>query len=1068
MLNCLKNCQLKCLLKFLPHLLLCATLLAPSAALSEAESRLAGGVAVGGLQLADTAKPEARKTYIVQLEAPPAAEHMASMRRSAFKARAPDRPRRRFDKNNPAVRSYAAKLQEQQDKVLDRAGGNVDKIYHYVYGLNGFAARMSPAQAHKLEHLPGVKAVWEDEIRPLATNFSPTFLELFDGTSGLRGANGLSGKGIVIGVIDSGVYPEHPALKDTKKADRPRACRSSWAETSLLGRWLCRRYRHAADQVLFEAPEDWNGLCETGDRFTESNCNNKLIGARWFIDGALASGALDENEIRSARDVDGHGTHTMTTAAGNRVDASIFGTRVGRVEGMASGARVAAYKACWLRPGDQRASCNTSDLASAIDTAVADGVDIINYSVGSSMLRISAPDDVALMAAAKAGVVSVVAAGNEGPNLGTIGSPAGGPWVITAAAATRDGEFSREAMQVQSPSSIAGKYAVREANFTPALADNDPIESTLVLVDDDDTTGGTTSDACQPLINGDEVSEKIAFIQRGGCGFDVKISNAEDAGAIAALVYNIAGDPIVMNGNAASVNIPALMVGQADGNLFIAEMDAGSAVDVILDKGFLLTEQETGNIMASFSGRGPGPVPDIMKPDVTAPGVNILAGFTPDAVNATPNESFAFLSGTSMSTPHVAGVAALLLEAHPTWSPAAIKSALMTTSRQTLTQSDGAGQANPFEFGAGHIVPNDSIDPGLVYDLTADDYDAFACGFALESVSTARCDELTNAGVSFDPAAMNQPSIAVARLASQRTVTRTVTNVSDASATYTASIANPIDMQVSVNPSSLSLGPGESASFDVTISYVSGPLDLWRFGSLTWNSAEHSVRSTIAVKPVSLSAPGEITSFGGTGSVDFDIEFGYTGTYVPQVHGLRLPRIDRDLTVDNDPTKSFSFRNGNGVTQVAISVPPDQLYLRFALFDALTDGDDDLDMYVYYCGTTNTNCTKIGESGSPTSQERFDLFRPPAGIYGILIHGYETDEVTGGPGAVFTMLSWAFGEQDDQLNMTVTGPGNVNAGTTETVTVDWTNLNSDTIYLGGISHNTPTGLAGVTLITIGN
>ena len=1022
----------------------------------------------GDCSSSDTENPATRKTYIVQLEAPPAAEHVASLRRSTIKFAAPDQPRPRFDRTNASVQSYTARLREQQDKVLERAGGNVDKIYSYVYGLNGFAVRMSPAQAHKLEHLPGVKAVWEDEIRPLATNFSPTFLELFDGTKGLRGANGLSGEGIVIGVIDSGVYPEHPALKDTKVADRPRACQSTWAETSLLGRWLCRRYRRADDQVLFEAPDEWNGACISGERFAETDCNNKLIGARWFIDGALASGAIDENEIQSARDVDGHGTHTTTTAAGNRVDASIFGTRVGRVEGMASGARVAAYKACWLRPGDQRASCNTSDLASAIDAAVADGVDIINYSVGSSMLRISAPDDVALMAAAKAGVVSVVAAGNEGPNLGTIGSPAGGPWVITAAAATRDGEFSREAMQVQSPSSIAGKYAVREANFTPALADNDPIESILVLVDDDDDTGGTTSDACQSLINDDEVSGKIAYIQRGGCGFDIKISNAEDAGAIAVLVYNIAGDPIVMNGNAASVNIPALMVGQADGNLFIAEMDAGNSVDVVLDKGFLLTEQETGNIMASFSGRGPGPVPDIMKPDVTAPGVNILAGFTPDAVNATPNESFAFLSGTSMATPHVAGVAALLLEAHPSWSPAAIKSALMTTSRQSLSQSDGAGQAHPFEFGAGHIVPNDAFDPGLVYDLTADDYDAFACGFKVDAETDQRCIDLANAGFSFDPAEMNQPSIAVARLASQRTVTRTVTNLSDASATYTAAIANPVDMQVSVNPSNLSLGPGESASFDVTISYVDGPLDLWRFGSLTWSNAEHSVRSTIAVKPVSLSAPGEITSFGGTGSVEFDVEFGYTGTYTPQVHGLRLPRIDRDLMVDNDPTKTFSFRNGNGVTQVAISVPANQLYLRFALFDALTDGDDDLDMYVYYCGTTNTNCVKIGESGSPTSEEQFDLFRPAAGIYGILIHGFETDEVTGGPGSVFTMLSWAFGEQDDQLNMTVSGPPNVNAGSTETVTVDWLNLNSDTIYLGGISHNTPTELAGVTLITIGN
>ena len=1046
--------------------------MAPIAALSDAESPLTAGPA-GGLQLAETEDPAARKTYIVQLVAPPAAEQLVLMRRTSSKAGATGAPRLRFDKSNAAVVAYTTQLQDQQSRVFARAGGNIDMIYSYLYGLNGFAARMTPTQASKLEHLPEVKTVWEDEIRPLATNFSANFLELFDAENGLRSVEGLDGDGIVIGFIDSGVYPEHPALKDTKEADRPRACRSSWAENTLLGRWLCRRYRRADDQVLFEEPEDWNGICETGERFEEANCNNKLIGARWFIDGAEASGPIDLGEIFSPRDVDGHGTHTTTTAAGNRVDASIFGTRVGVVEGMAPGARIAVYKACWLRPGDQRASCNTSDLAAAIDAAVADGVDIINYSVGSSMLRISAPDDAALLAATKAGIVSVVAAGNEGPNLGTIGSPAGGPWVITAAAATRDGELSLEAMQVLSPPSIAAKYAVREANFTPPLANNDPIEGKLVLVDDgsdtlEDGSAGTTSDGCEPLINGDDISGNIAFIQRGGCEFDIKVTNAEDAGAIAALVYNIAGDPIVMNGNSSLGNIPALMVGQADGNLFIAEFDAGNEVEIVLDKGLLITESETGNIMATFSGRGPGPVQDIMKPDVTAPGVNILAGFTADAVNAAPNETFAFLSGTSMATPHVAGIAALLMEAHPGWSPAAIKSALMTSSRQDLTQSDGEGQAHPFEFGAGHIVPNSAMHPGLVYELTADDYDAFACGMEFEAVAPARCTDLEQAGFSIDPAEMNQPSIAVARLANSRTVTRTVTNISDESSSYTASVATPVDMQVIVDPPSLTLGPGESASFDVTISYVSGPLDLWRFGSLTWNDGTHSVRSTIAVKPISVTAPAEITSFGGTGREEFEVQFGYTGTYQPQVHGLRLPRIDRDVFVNNDPTKTFTFRNGNGVTQIAIRVPADQLYLRFALFDALTDGNDDLDMYVYFCGDDGASCVKIGESGGPTSEERFDQFRPPAGIYAILIHGYETDQEAGGPGAVFTMLSWAFGEVDDRGNMTASGPATVNAGTTETVTVDWFNLDSDTIYLGGISHITPQGLSGITLITIGN
>lgn len=1022
------------------------------------------------IRLADGESPAARRVYIVQLDAPSAAETFARQVKGTAQAGAA-KAQPRFDKNSALVSGYAAKLEAAQDRVLSKAAPGARKVYSYVYGLNGFAAEMTPAQAHKLESLPEVLNVWEDEIRPLTTNFSPDFLELFDASSGLRSARGLDGEGVVIAFIDSGVYPEHPALADTREADRPRACRSSWGENTLLGQWLCKRYRKADDVLMFEPPEGWNGTCETGERFEADACNNKLIGARWFIDGAEASGPIDTGEIRSPRDVDGHGTHTATTAAGNRDTASIYGTQIGQVQGIAPRARVAVYKACWLRPGDQRASCNTSDLARAIDAAVADGVDIINYSVGSSMLRIAAPDDLALMNAAKAGVLGVVAAGNDGPNLATIGSPAGGPWVITAAASTRDGQTSVEAMQVDSPPSIAGKYEVREANFTPPLEERDPIEAPLVLADDDTTalTGGdtgTTSDACEPLVNGDEVDGAIALIQRGGCDFDVKVANAADAGAVAALVYNIAGGPIVMNGEAGLSDIPALMVGQADGNLFIAELDAGNEVAAVLDKSLLLTESETGNEMAGFSSRGPGPVQDILKPDVTAPGVRILAGMTPDAVNATPDETWAYLSGTSMSTPHVAGVAALLIEAHPEWSPAALRSALMTTARQSVTQPDSESAANPFDFGSGHIVPNAAFDPGLVYDLGDDDYDAFACGFEFETVPAERCAALESAGFSFLPRDMNQPNIAVGRLTATETVSRRVTNVGDQPATFTAATEPPPGMRVAVDPPSLALAPGQSGEFDVTMAYESGSLDLWRFGSLTWTSSDHSVRSVLAVKPVAVDAPREITTIGGTGTLSFDVEFGYSGVYNPGVHGLALPLVI-DGFVDNDPTKTFTFRSTDGVTAHLIDVPADQLYLRFAMFDALTDGDDDLDMYVYYCAD-NVNCTRIGESGSPTSQERFDQPQPPAGRYAVLIHGFETDEISGGPGANYKLLAWSFGRVDNRGNMTATGPGFVGAGATETVTVEWANLASDTIYFGGISHNTPNGLSGLTLITIGN
>jgi subtilisin family serine protease len=1051
-------------------------LLVTGTAWSASETSLREGGSAAGIRLAgnDDAGGEI-KTYIVQLKSPSAAEYYARST-GPLRSKVSLATAAAFDKNSIAVQAYTAELGAQQDKVLALAGSETEKIYSYRYTLNGFAARMTESQAHKLEHFEEVLSVWEDEIRPLATNFSPQFLGLFEATVGLRGTPGLDGEGVIIAVIDSGITPEHPALKDTREADRPRLCWTSWGENSLLGRWLCRIYELQEDKLLFEPPENWNGVCQPGERFEETACNNKMMGARYFIDGAQSSGPIDEGEIISARDTDGHGTHTATTAAGGRVNASIFGTLLGAVEGIAPRARVAAYKACWLRPGDMRASCNTSDLANAIDMAVADGVHIINYSVGSSLRTATAPDDIALMGAAKAGVLAVVAAGNEGPNLATIGSPAGAPWVVTTGASSRDGQRFEEALEVLSPSTIAGKYAVKEASFTPPLIDRDPIEGRLILVDDNDDTlddgsAGTTFDACEPLVNDNDVSGNIAFIQRGGCSFQDKIENAEAAGAVATLVFNIAGKPIVMTPDPGSVspgfpNIPALMIGQADGNLILDEINAGQTVEIVLDKGFFLTEQETGNVMGAFSARGPAPVQDILKPDVTAPGINILAGFTPDAANSVSGENFAYITGTSMATPHVAGVAALLRQAHPDWSPAAIKSALMTTARQDIKQQDGSTAAHPFDFGGGHIEPNRANDPGLVYDVTDDEYDAFACGIASPAIDQPRCDGLAAGDLSFEAEDLNQPSIAVSRLANSQTVRRRVTNVGEESETYVATVSAPPEIVVDVVPANLTIGPGQSATFDVTFTYVSGPLDLWRFGSLVWSSSNHDVRSVLAVQPVSVTAPAEVSSFGGTGSISFPVEFGYTGSYTPGIHGLRKPLIINGF-VDDDPTKTFSFRSINGVTSHLIDVPASQAYLRFEMYDELTDGNDDLDMYIYYC-PDNINCTKIGQSGEATSRERFNVLLPGAGRYAVLIHGFETDNVAGGQGANYTLLGWAFGLNDDQGNMTAAGPAFVNAGTTENVDVNWSNLEPDTIYLGGISHNTPQGLVAITVISIRN
>ncbi|MBT6208455.1 MAG: S8 family serine peptidase, partial [Woeseia sp.] len=856
--------------------------------------------------------------------------------------------------------------------------------------------------------------------------------------------------------------------------DRPRACTSTWGEGTILGQWLCRRFDKKEDIQVFSAPENWNGICQTGPQFTEADCNNKMIGARFFVSGAQASGPIDNGEILSPRDVDGHGTHTATTAAGNKVRASIYGTLLGKVEGIAPQAHVATYKACWLRPGTTRANCNTSDLANAIDMAVADGVDIINYSVGNTMLTVTAPDDLALLAAAKAGVLTLVAGGNDGPNFQTLGSPSGNPAVITVAASSRDGQHSVEAIQIDSPASVAGNYASKEASFTPALIDRGPVNGQLVLVDDDDDTldannTGGTIDGCQLLINNDEISGNIALIERGGCEFSEKIANAEDAGAIAVIVFNVSGDPIVMNANSGfrAVNIPAVMIGGADGNLLITELDANEIINVVLDKGIFLSVADNGNVMASFSSRGPGPNQDILKPDVTAPGVNILAGYSPDSISAASGESFAYLSGTSMSAPHVAGVAALLKQGHPDWSPAAIKSALMTTARQDVTLPNDS-PAIPFDYGSGHIVPNDANDPGLVYDITDDEYDAYSCGVAAPNISQTRCDELALGGFSFASADLNQPSISVSRLSRARTISRRVTNVSDTSATYAAEIEMPPGVTVQVSPASLTIPAGQTANFDVTLSLMSGPLDAFRFGSLTWVSNDHRVRSVISTRPVSIDAPSEVLSSGGDGSLSFPIDFGYGGSYSTGVHGLN-PALISDGFVAPDPDKIFSVFDTVGVEAWSINTDADDAFLRFALFDALTEGNDDLDLYVYFCPVdTNLDCYQAGVSGEATSQEQVDIFNPGTGTYTAYIHGFETDAANASGGTNYQLLTWTFGFVDDPGNMSATGPVFVNPGTSGDITVDWNGLAPNNLYLGGISHNTPDGLVGFTLINIAN
>jgi subtilisin family serine protease len=1006
-----------------------------------------------------------RAVYLVELKRPGAASYRGEPR--GYAATKP-LPGRRFEPHSSAVESYAKFLETSHDQLLASIGAQANKLYSFRYALNGFAALMTAEQASELARRPEVARVWLDTERRVQTNNSAICLGLENPSGGLRAELKLRGEDVVIGVIDSGIAVDHPSLRDTEERI-PRLCTTQWATGSWLGVFLCHSVRRNPPRVLvYDPPQRFSGACEAGEGFAASDCNNKLVGARYYIDGFLARNDLDPGEFASPKDADGHGTHIATIAAGNSVSAELFGTRVARVSGIAPRARIAVYKACWVKPGDTRASCATSDLARAIDDAVADGVDIINYSVGSLETDLTAPDDLALLHAYDAGVLSIVAAGNDGPSYGTIGSPSSAPWVITVAASTQTGSRYTEALRILEPANLVGLVAMTEASFTRPLLGHAATADALALVDDgqdllSDGTQGSRRDACEPLVNASELTGHIALIERGGCEFQIKLGRVADAGAIAAVVYNTSGPPIEMRGDAGSVNIPAVMVGSADGQRLVDALAGGTAVRVELKKGTFLTQSQSGNQMAAFSSRGPAlSEPDFLKPDLTAPGVDILAGHTPDVANGLKGQLFQYLSGTSMSAPEVAGVAALLKEAHPDWSPATLKSALTTSAYRSVVSDDGTTPANAFQMGAGHVNANKAIEPGLIYDTSTLEHEAYLCGLAPSAAPTEDCALASAAGLSSEPRQLNLPSVGVTKLISGDSVTRRVTNIGPA-ASYELELEQPLGVNVIVEPTALSLSTGQSGEFTLTFERAGAPVDEWTFGHVAWSDGTHKVGSPIAVRPVTLRAPEEIAMSASQGTTQVPVAFGYSGTYQALMHGLRAALVLSGF-VDDDPTRSFTFRTDAGVTAHLFTVPPEQLSARFALEDQLTDGNDDLDLYLYYC--PNNACVQVGESGSFTSQEQINLVLPTPGLYALLVHGFATDQVAGGPGANYSLLAWSFGINDDVGNTALTGPQIVAEGDSTELALTWGALAPATRYLGAISHNTPLGIYALTLVGI--
>src|SRR5688572_26020272 len=768
----------------------------------------AAGMALYAANAGSSEAKSGNGVYIVQMQDAPAVAYKGGV--AGYKATAP----KKGEKINPIapdVVKYVDYLKAKHDAALAKVG-NGQKLYSYGFTFNGFAAKITPQQAAALAKEAGVVAVNEDEALRLDTSSTPNFLGL-DAPNGLWNQlgglgdkkNAGAGEGIIIGMVDSGIWPESKSFSD----------------------------RDASGNLLFQQLPGFHGKCEGGNgndgSWNASMCNQKLIAAQRFNSGwggdAGVAAALPW-EFLSPRDYSGHGTHTASTAGGNHgVQATGPAAPFGTISGMAPRARIAAYKVCWETLNPLVGGCFTSDSVAAIDQAVADGVDVINFSISGTTNNFLSAVEVAFLNAADAGVFVATSAGNSGPTTGTVAHPS--VWATTVAAGThnRNGEGSV---------TTGDNVTHTGASYSSALASSPIIDSVNAGLPGADPVKvelcyGAGDNAGVAVLDPAKVAGKIVVCKRGVTALVNKSGAVKAAGGVGSVIYN---DPTNNTAVLAIVHpVPTVHVFTASGLAIKSYIAAQGAAATASIAQATIVFNTPAPLTASFSSRGPSAAAagDILKPDVIAPGQDILAAVAP------PNnggQDFAFYQGTSMSSPHVAGLAALLKQLRPSWSPMMIKSALMTTGYNVLDGPD----TNPlviFRQGAGHVQPNKATDPGLVFDSNANDWLALLCG-STTGVNPATCASLATSGYSFDASDMNTASIAIGDLPGVQTVKRRVTNVGTTAATYTASFTGMAGISTVVSPTSLSLAPGQTGTFTVTFTRTTATFNAYVGGQLTW------------------------------------------------------------------------------------------------------------------------------------------------------------------------------------------------------------------------------------------
>lgn len=948
--------------------------------------------------------------YFVQLEDEPVATYEGDQ--SGLQATAPEEGES-IDFDSAAVEEYRDHLAAEREDVIDEHG--LDAVSEYDTVFNGFATELTAEQAEELAASDEILSVERDEVYQLNTATTPDFL-------GLEGRHGSwnryfedperAGEGVIVGVLDTGVWPENPSLEPLPEP-RP-------------------------DQDVID--QKWQGECEEGqDEDPDGNitCNNKLIGARWFDSRGNGD---SPGHYASPRDSDGHGTHTMTTAAGNyQAPVTMDGEEFGTVSGMAPAARVAAYKVCW-------GGCPGADLVSGIEAAVNDGVDVINFSIGGG----GTPEFVnaislAFFNAAASGVFIAASAGNDGPGS-TVDHQE--PWVTTVAASTHDMTYRSDLTYGDTTTTVG---AINGAMDFPLKSASD------AAFDDADSEAAA---GCDPGTLDPAKTEGFGILCERGNLFTDMANEVAAAGGTALVVRDVddRGPASVVTSQA----VPVMHVSYTDGLDLVDWL--GRTGDPTVS---VTTSERIGQNapeVTAFSSNGPGLAAgqNLLKPDVTAPGAEVLAGMVPD-VNR--GNDYAAAQGTSMSSPHVAGLGALLMSANPDWSPMTVKSAMMTTAYTTDLDGDpiqrSGEDATPFDYGSGHVDGRDMFNPGLVYDSGPSDWVQYICGTPEAHKIAETCDLFG----SIEPSQLNYPSITVAQVAGAYTVERTVTNVDDRAALYMAKVDAPEGTTASVDQRWLYLRPGESATYELTVTRTDAAFDEWAFGSLTWKQIgggwnRHEVTSPITVKPAMLSMAEETTLDGAPGAATLTGTAGFDGSISTSVNGIVAS--DRNEATLTDPT-SGSFPTDDPVENSHVkawefTTPADASMVRFATFDEEHPAGTDLDLFVYLKGDDGS-LTLVGLSAAGGSNESVTL---PGG-YTFVVYV----DLWAGPDSVdSTLHSWVV-PGGDEGNLAVDPvEQEVALGEEFDVNLSWSGLESGARYLGTLDYASEGETIGSTVVNI--